>query len=259
MSHQELRHKIIAQRNFTDDPGDATNDVRGHGTRTISIYAGNTNNSFGIAGISPGVRVVCSKVQTINPANPDNLLLNNEDVIAGLRFGESHGAQIHTMSFGDLPWSFELASLIQELHWKNVIIASAGNSGRKVDGDAPRWPCSYQGVLCVSGTNETGTEFASGASNYGPAIDLSAPATNIYHAGSDYDTDIDEGRGTSFAAPTVAGAAAIYLSVHPTSDASEVRHALTQTATDIEAPGYDVYSGYGVVNVGRVAARASRQ
>jgi hypothetical protein len=54
--------------------------------------------------------------------------------------------------------------------------------------------------------------------------------------------------GTSFAAPIVAGAAALLLERNPAWTPSDVRHALTWSAEDILDPGPDNYSGWGVMN-----------
>jgi Subtilase family len=53
--------------------------------------------------------------------------------------------------------------------------------------------------------------------------------------------------GTSAAAPAAASVAALVLSAKPTLTAAEMRTALTSTAIDIMAPGYDRDSGSGIV------------
>lgn len=53
--------------------------------------------------------------------------------------------------------------------------------------------------------------------------------------------------GTSASAPAAASVAALLLAAQPTLTPREVRAALTSTAMDIMAPGYDRDSGYGIV------------
>jgi hypothetical protein len=53
--------------------------------------------------------------------------------------------------------------------------------------------------------------------------------------------------GTSAAAPSAASVAALVLSADPTLDAAQMRTALTSTAIDIMAPGFDRDSGHGIV------------
>jgi Peptidase A4 family/Subtilase family/Putative Ig domain len=54
-----------------------------------------------------------------------------------------------------------------------------------------------------------------GFSSYGECVDLFAPGYNVTTATNTSDTAVTTQNGTSFSAPTVAGAAALYLSTHP--------------------------------------------
>ncbi|MFK3650813.1 S8 family serine peptidase [Lysobacter enzymogenes] len=55
--------------------------------------------------------------------------------------------------------------------------------------------------------------------------------------------------GTSMASPHVAGAAAVVWSARPTATAAQVRNALLVTAKDLDKPGRDDNTGYGLVQV----------
>ncbi len=55
--------------------------------------------------------------------------------------------------------------------------------------------------------------------------------------------------GTSFSSPMVAAAAAWLWTVRPTLDASQVAEILRRSARDIGPPGYDVASGYGILDL----------
>lgn len=54
--------------------------------------------------------------------------------------------------------------------------------------------------------------------------------------------------GTSFAAPIVTGVASLMLSKNPELTAVELGRILRQTAEDVDVPGVDQFSGYGIVN-----------
>jgi subtilisin family serine protease len=56
------------------------------------------------------------------------------------------------------------------------------------------------------------------------------------------------GSGTSFSAPIVTGIASLVLSKHPEYTGAQVAQILKQSATDIDVPGVDQYSGFGLVN-----------
>jgi subtilisin family serine protease len=78
-------------------------------------------------------------------------------------------------------------------------------------------------------------DYIASYSNYGPPVDLAAPGTELYTttASGGYGTDT----GTSFAAPIVAGAAALYKSLHPTASPFQVDAFLKSVATKAPATG----------------------
>ena len=79
-------------------------------------------------------------------------------------------------------------------------------------------------------------------------VDLAAPGQDIPVA-SALDQSWDDEDGTSFAAPLVSGAAAWVWTVRPELDVSQLFEVMRRSATDIDAPGRDDASGYGLLNV----------
>ena len=63
--------------------------------------------------------------------------------------------------------------------------------------------------------------------------------------------------GTSFAAPIVTGVASLLLSGDPTLSGADVRRILEQSASDIETPGVDQFTGYGLLDA-KAALEAER-
>ena len=57
------------------------------------------------------------------------------------------------------------------------------------------------------------------------------------------------GRGTSFAAPRVTGAAALVRHKFPNLNGRDLKQVLLRSADDIGAPGVDEVFGYGRLNV----------
>jgi subtilisin family serine protease len=57
--------------------------------------------------------------------------------------------------------------------------------------------------------------------------------------------------GTSFAAPFVSGLAAMIMLKYPGLAPDQVRSIIERSATDIETPGYDIYSGWGRIDMAR--------
>jgi subtilisin family serine protease len=113
-------------------------------------------------------------------------------------------------------------------------------------------PADGFNVLAVGSLTVT-DEIAS-SSSIGPTADgrvkpdLVAPGENVLALDVAMTTGYSRVSGTSFAAPTVAGAAALLLEKNPTWTPADVKHALTWSAEDILEPGPDNYSGWGVMN-----------
>jgi subtilisin family serine protease len=111
-------------------------------------------------------------------------------------------------------------------------------------------PASSAGVLAV-GTYDYGRDSVAAFSSRGPVgnrtgVDLVAPdavaAPGTGAAG-----------GTSFAAPYVAGTAALVLDAHPDATAPQLRDVLERSARDVGEPGRDNATGAGLLDA-RAAA-----
>ncbi|HXT21272.1 MAG TPA: PA domain-containing protein, partial [Thermoanaerobaculia bacterium] len=72
-------------------------------------------------------------------------------------------------------------------------------------------------------------------------------------------TDWDAGNGTSFAAPYVAGAAALVLSVDPSLGRDQVLSLLESTARDLGEPGFDFLYGSGLIDADAATAAAAQR
>jgi subtilisin family serine protease len=128
----------------------------------------------------------------------------------------------------------------------SVVVAS-GNSGQ----DASRFvPANYREVITVSAFADTNGLPGGGGgscfgevddtyasfSNYGPVVDIAAPGVCIRSTRRIGGTVVYT--GTSFAAPHVAGALALYYAAHPRASVSAARTwLLTVAATPQTGPG----------------------
>jgi subtilisin family serine protease len=194
--HAELAENIVINYDCTghSDPMDR----QGHGTHVAGIIAAK-DNDFGVLGVAPEAKVYCMKVLDNNGRG------GYATIEAGLRKAMDEGVDIINMSLGAPgmpPESFH--EVIREAYNRGIfIIAAAGNDGQKVN-----WPAAYDEVIAIGAINENGdlTDFSS----RGVEISVIAPGDNIYS------TWLNNGfavlRGTSQAAPFVAGICALMLS-----------------------------------------------
>jgi subtilisin family serine protease len=110
-----------------------------------------------------------------------------------------------------------------------TVVASAGNGGE----DACKHPpAGLPGVITVAASTKADQD---AGLNHGRCVDLFAPAegvTSVVDAAlSPKRLATEEGAATSWAAPLVSGAAALYLSVHPEASGAEARTWLLDNAT----------------------------
>ena len=123
---------------------------------------------------------------------------------------------------------------------KNVtLVASAGNNNTT----APQYPAACSGVLTSAATDITDKKAS--FSNYGSAVYVDAPGVNIISAYPNGHYSVVS--GTSFSAPTVAGTAALVLSLRTTG----VENSITSGSVNIDSnnPNYANQLGYGRIDV----------
>jgi subtilisin family serine protease len=113
----------------------------------------------------------------------------------------------------------------------HVVVAAVGNDGPAAP---PLYPAAYAGVIGVSGVDAKLRVLPEAGS--GPQVDFSAPGI----AGTRL-------RGTSFAAPIVARAAAELLREPSPTQARDVERVLAARARDLGRPGRDARYGEGLI------------
>lgn len=99
-----------------------------------------------------------------------------------------------------------------------------------------------EGVIYMDVTGVTSSIPAVGTAFEDRAAIVGAATATIDSSVGDYAVF----SGTSMATPTVAGAAALVWSNHPSCSGEEIRAALKASAQDIGDPGRDVHFGYGI-------------
>ena len=122
------------------------------------------------------------------------------------------------------------------------------------------YPAACPGVVAVGASTRDDTRAY--FSDAGDRLDLVAPGEGIFSTlrGSDvaYGLYGSSGSGTSFAAPHVAGAAALMRGSRPDLSQDQVRDLLRQTADDVGELGFDPLTGWGRLNAARAMGAASQ-
>ncbi len=238
-SHPDLSAKLIPGWNFYDNNSD-TRDVYGHGTATAGTAAASGNNGIGVASVAMNCLIMPVRI-----SDPSGWATDSA-IATGLNWAANQGARVANISYAVSGHS-AVSSAAQYFQKKGGIVAvSAGNDGTVSSAaDDPY-------VLTVSATDSS--DAVTSWSNKGSNIDLAAPGNGIYTTsrGSTYGSH----SGTSFAAPIVAGTAALVISANPGLSGSQVQDILKDTADDLSSSGWDESYGWGRVNVGRAVIAA---
>ena len=213
-------------------------DVQGHGTAVTSV----------ISQIATGATIIPLKIYD----ESSKYSLTASSILAAMQYAISYDIDVINFSAGFANPSSELIQMAQkltdELYAKGTIIVSA--TGNRGDSDnRAEYPASCNGVIGVGAVTKAGdTYIRSPFSTANNSIFVTAPGYGIWCAdisGNDMYVQKD---GTSFSAPIVAAMAAGVKQVDPEINTEKFKELLIKTVTDIDEPGYDTNTGYGLVD-----------
>ena len=246
-THPDRPVNLVPGHNYVNpnDPNHPTDDF-GHGTKVTGIIAAATNNGIGVAGVASRVSVMELKAL-------DSTGWGTEfDVAEAIDYAANNGVRIINLSLGGTTDDQFMRDATNYAYGKGVLlVAAAGNAGSITP---PVYPAAYPHVLAVAATDST--DQVAYFSLPGDYLDLAAPGVSIYSTamGGSYES----GSGTSFAAPHVAGVAALVWAARPSLTVDEVHSLLRATARDIGAPGWDAQTGWGLVDAAAAVRLASQ-
>jgi type VII secretion-associated serine protease mycosin len=218
--------------------GPANTDCYGHGTFVAGIIAAAPAAGAGFAGVAP--QAVILPVRAANDANSGSAAA----LATGIRAAVDGGARVINVSAStDVPAPL-LTDAVQYAEAHDVVVVAAAANGAQ-QGDPVTYPASYPTALAVGAIDSTGA--LANFSETGNYLDLVAPGENVVSIGPGGGGQW-QGSGTSYAAPFVAGIAALVRAYHPKLSAAQVRHRLEATAdhpnTTVPDPGF----GWGTVD-----------
>ncbi|MCI0411731.1 S8 family serine peptidase [bacterium] len=234
-------------------------DYDGHGTFVTGVIAATENNATGIAGVNPHARIMVLKA--LNGFGHTRASYISEAIV----YAANNGARVINLSAGGDRLTRTEQWAVDYAYSKGVVVVvAAGNEALDVSDYSP---AGLNNVISVAASDFSNSRAV--YSNYGNGIDISAPGDDVlslrarrtdllrdipgvkYIAGSSYvgkDKRYYRASGTSFAAPIVAGTASLLFSMNPKLTNEEVERMLLHSATDVDVPGKDQHTGYGVLN-----------
>lgn len=263
-----------APQGFDLDTGSTSiEDAHGHGTFVASLAAGSVTNGEGIAGSGGDARLLVIRAGTGKGRFTD--LDEARAIVAAVE----RGARIINLSFGGARTSATEQRAIEFAASRGVLlVAAVGNDFSR--GNPVEYPAALLQPERSNGNGGVGLAVAASTatgkwapfSNTGSWVSLAAPGEGVFAAVSSLSSPTAYprvqlpgsssglygfGTGTSYAAPQVAGAAAIVWGANLSLTAADVARILKDTAQG--GGRWTPELGYGVVDVATAVARATGQ
>lgn len=208
-----------------------------HGSHVAGIVAASRDNGIGMNGIADNVKIMAVRVV------PDGDEYD-KDVALGIRYAVDNGAKVINTSFGKgyspkVQWVYDAIKYAAE---KDVLIVNAaGNDAKDIDveviypNDSPDMVNEISNNFITIGaiSYKYGENLPASFTNYGKVnVDIFAPGVQIYSTTPENEYRFF--RGTSMAAPAVAGVAALVRSYYPELSANQVKKIIMNSGTKLD-------------------------
>ena len=231
-----------------------------HGTFCAGVAAAGINGK-GVIGIAPLAELMLLKTDG-HPLS----------ICEAFKYAADNGARVISISIGsysdyegDLYWSKSSINLTSVFNDAvnycrgkgTVVISAAGNGGGSSRATEYTYPGATPGVIGSGGLEGNSSSERWSGSSYNSSsqymfCDVFAPSHAMFGC-SDYspyyDGGSDDWKGTSFAAPIVAGMAALYFERYPNNSVDQFEADLYASCNGF---GSTIQNGYGRVDVGRL-------
>ncbi len=225
--HPFLEGRIIPTRINTSSSGirNDSKDDNGHGTRVAGIIADSTLDN-----------VYIKPYKVMDKWGNGSVIT----VAAGINCAVKDGVDVINVSIGFEEDSEVLRMAIRNAEENDIVVTGAAGNDAS---DTIYYPASYESVIKVTAINKE--NIFSNFSSYGNGVDLTAPGVDILttNMGGGFVTV----KGTSFASPFVAAAAATLIGVEPQASAEDIKEILLTFAAEINEYNADDKFGNGIL------------
>jgi hypothetical protein len=238
----------ISPISFDSETGTVPSVVRGeHGVAVAGVIGASANNNLGVAGVAPSVQLM--SISNSLAATPFSRL----NRAAGINFAWQNGAAVINNSWMSAVIHQEIDDAIQNATTLGrnglgtIVVFASGNENSSFIS----YPSNNPRVISVGAIGRTASRAS--FSNYGTGLDVVAPGVSIsttdrqgafgYNTTAGIGGDYTIINGTSFAAPQVAGIAALILSINPNLTLQQVRNIIESTTDKVGGVTYTLGAG----------------
>jgi len=221
--------------NFVNNNNNPMDD-NDHGTHCAGTLGGVGDNGIGVVGVNWQVGIVGIKFISASGSG------TTADAIAAIEYATTIGVHLTNNSWGGGGFSEPMRAAIQEASDAGIFfVAAAGNSTSNNDTRAS-YPSNYESpnVIAVAASDQN--DRLASFSSYGrTTVDIAAPGVGIFS--TTRSNRYSSLSGTSMAAPHVAGAIALMMSVHTNMSMEELREKLLTSVDTVPALATRVATG----------------
>ena len=207
-----------------------------HGSHVSGIIGATRNNGKGMNGVANNVKIMA--VRSVSDGDE-----YDKDVALGIRYAVDNGAKVINTSFGkafspNKEWVYE--AILYAAKHDVLIVNAAGNDGKNIDvektfpNDSKDLKIEISdNVLTIGAMSANYNEkLPASFSNYGKInVDIFAPGVQVNSTTPE--NGYAKFSGTSMAAPSTAGVAALIRSYYPKLTASQVKHIIMNSGIKI--------------------------
>ena len=235
-AHPDLANNLLPGHNYIGNNSDTSDNI-GHGTYVSGIIAAEANGEY-IDGVASRAKIVPLKCFASGMSTQVSMLCDAIDDAV-----RTYHADVINMSFG-MGQAFTTQALQDAIQYAVqsgcIVVAAVGNDGD----ETIYYPAKYDGVIGVGSVDSTLVR--SSFSQYNTTVDVVAPGSGIASVSI---AGYSKNSGTSFACPHVSAMAAIAKCIDKNITSGGFQTLLEETSVDLGDPGYDIYYGYGLINI----------
>jgi len=289
LTHPDLQANILLpgyeHPSSGNNNGAPVTSFDNHGTPCAGIIGAIKDNGIGTAGVAPNSKIKPARISTSGGG------LNTDWAAAAFDWAWQSGADVISNSWGISPYqpvtdAINRATSQGRAGKGCIVVFASGND----NSSTINYPANLPNVIAVGAVDRCGIRVNPSScnpwnswqgSNYGTALSVVAPGSNIYttdrQSSAGYNTASGTAGnyyccfgGTSSSCPNVAGVAALVLSVNPNLSWQQVKYIIETTAQKVRTDLYTYANnpsrpsgtwndqvGYGLVNAYEAVCLAS--
>jgi hypothetical protein len=216
--------KVVAGWDFQSNDADPMSSSYAHGTGTAAMAAADGYNFKGYhyQGIAPGAKIIALRES------------NSNQVAAAFKWVIANKAKYNIVAVNFTDFSGWNKAATASIRASLAKLESMGVYATAPSGNSGATYVSSYGAEAEVGSVSTRSDSISGFTNRGAGLDFLTPSDKItlpyYDVGSKKAIYTDAGYGTSFAAPQIAGAAALLRQINPGFSNAQITSILTKSA-----------------------------